>query len=689
MDYDFFIHQSQSPGSGEVLVQVHASSLNFRDVMLSLNALPKPSFDGSFYGRNLGMEASGIILQVGEGVEHLKVGDPVLVCEPSCFSSKLIAPAQRVLRIPGSKIDLLNAATLSSVYCTAYHALIQLANVQKGERVLVHAAAGGVGHAAISICQYLGAELYITASEGKQSYCATTFGISKSRIFNSRDTSWYCDLMKATNGSGVDVVINCLAQEHQRLGLESLKPGGRFCEIGKMDIFNNEALFLYLFRKNIAFFAIDMDRMNLDNPGKIQDISAKVFEHVAQGHFALIPYQTFSMDRLQDAIECMKSGAHIGKILLTNYGPAGTSEPVTITGRKAVNFNPDSIFFILGGAGGFGSRVIDWAYSRGARKFVTTARDPSKVNKMFPHLISGGATIHALQVDLTCPEDLQKVEHHLLHEVDGPVETMVHCAGIYEGFHFSNISDNALERQATVKVESALFMHHLSLKLERLKHFIIIGSCSIDTMAHFMATYSASNAMLAGIARQRESLQLPVTILNMTSIKDVGLVQSDESTREFQERVGIEAISSTRALRSIETMLEKGRSSMLQFQYFTPEVKMKTNSFWFETHGTMAVPGQLVFGNPVGTTRGHAKTYEDILNQVIGIIQEFNDVSDIGPATFLSSVGVDSFKMMEFGQQIQADFEYTIDPSVMSMTIGEIATAIHKKQVHSSKTSNL
>lgn len=676
MEYDFFVHPSQSPGTGEVLVQVHASSLNFRDVMLTLNALPKASFEGSFYGRNLGMEASGIILQVGEGVTHLKVGDPVLVCEPSCFASKLIAPARRVVRIPSPKIDLLSASTLSSVYCTAYHALIQLANVQKGESVLVHAAAGGVGHAAVSICQYVGAKLYITASEGKQSYCATTFGIPKSRIFNSRDTSWYRDLMDATNGTGVDIVLNCLAQEHQKLGIESLKPGGRFCEIGKMDIYNNEALHLYQFRKDNAFFAIDMDRMNQDNPGKMQEISAKVFDHIAQGHFMLIPYQTFGMDRIKDAIECMKSGTHIGKILLTNYG--SNNEPVTITCRKAVHFNPDSIFFILGGLGGFGSRIIEWAYSHGARKFVTTARDPSRVANIFPHLTSRGATIHVLQVDLTRPKDLEKIEHHLLHEVNSPVETMVHSAGIYESFHFQNISNNALERQAVIKVDSALFMHHLSLKLEHLNNFIIVGSCSIDVPAGFMGTYSSSNAMLEGIARQREYLKLPVTIINMTSISDVGLVQGDKITREFQERVGIEAVSSARALLSLETLLEKGRPSMMQYQYYSPEEKLNINSFWFETHGSISVPGQLVFGNTAVATKRRRKTCEDIVNQIIGIIQSSQGVSDIGPNTFISATGIDSFGLMDLGKQIQMDFDYILDPSVIGMTIGELALAIHK-----------
>jgi len=673
------MHHVQALKSDEVLVDIHAASLNFRDVMLTLNALPKASFERSFYGHSLGMEASGIVTQVGEQVTDLKPGDPVLVCEPGCFSSYLVAPAKRVLKISQGAIDLHNAATLSSVYCTAYYALIQLANVQRGEKVLINAAAGGVGHAAVSICNYLGAEVYITASESKQQYCATQLGIPKSKIFNSRDISWFVDLMAATKDEGVDVVINCLAGEHQRLGLESLKPGGRFCEIGKMDIFNNEAIYQYLFRKNLAFFAIDMDRMNLDNPEKIRDISAKVFDHVANGDFALIPFEAFTMDRIHDAIEYMKSGSHIGKILLTNYAD---KQPVRIACREAVRFNPAAHVVILGGAGGFGSRLVQWAFDRGARKFVTTvSRNPSRVTNLFQHLISKGASFDVLQVDLSKEEELEKIEHHLLYELDGPVETLIHCAGIYQEFNFNrDIPDNVLDSQASVKNGSAIFLHELSLKLDGVKHFVIVGSSSMDIPAHFMCTYSATNSMLAGLARKRESMQLPCTILHMTSIKDVGLVHKDRKVEEFQRAVGIEAISSIRAIGTLEAMICRGISSLLHYQYFSPEQKEHVHAYWSENFGTTAVSSTIIFGTlSSGEKKQSMTTYDEIFSYIKGITQELLGEQEISSSSLIPSMGIDSFGMIELGQHLQGDLGFKVDPTVMSLTIGELVNSIYKK----------
>lgn len=270
VEYDFFAHPVTAPSKGEVLVEVHAASLNFRDVMLTLNALPRYSFEDSFYGSNLGMECSGVVMAVGDGVYNVAVGDPVSVVEAGTFSSKLITPASRVLSLKGYNITLDQAATVPSVYSTAYHSLVQLCSLKKGERVLIQAAAGGVGHAAVSICSYVGADIYVTASKSKQDYCHNVLGVSKSHIFDSRNVSWFDDLMQATGDEGVDVVLNCLAGEHQRLGLECLRPGGRFCEIGKMDIFNNEKLFLFAFRKNIRLLAIDMDRMLFDSQHLVQ-----------------------------------------------------------------------------------------------------------------------------------------------------------------------------------------------------------------------------------------------------------------------------------------------------------------------------------------------------------------------------------------------------------------------------------
>lgn len=677
-EYAFFKYQTPCPKSNEVLVEVHAASLNFRDVMLSLGALPNASFECSLYGHNLGIEASGVVKGIGEGVNHLKPGDQVVVSGPACFASKITAHESRVQKLTPGTIGLDDAAALPSIYCTAYHALVQLACVKKGEKVLIHAAAGGVGHAAVNICKYLEAEIFVTVSSPKREYCILHLGIDESHIFESRDTCWFEGIMKATSNNGVDVVLNSLAGEHQRLGLESLKPGGRFCEIGKVDIFSNGILNQYLLRKNIGFFAIDMDRMNLENPGKATEITKAVLAHIAKGDFGLIPLKKFPMSQLHNALQYMKTGAHIGKVLLTNHD---SSKPITIQCREPVCFGPESNIFILGGAGGFGSRLVEWAFKLGARKFtVTVSKDPHRVTDKFEDLIAKGATFHVLQVDLKNEDELRKIEDFLTNPNNGPVEAMIHCAGIFENFKFDEeIPENVLDRQADIKNRTAMVMHKISMKVAGLKYFIIIGSASMEVPAHFMTSYAATNSMLAGLSRFRESVGLPCTTLHMTSLKDVGLVQKDEKISEFQNLIGIEAVSSNRALDTLETMLSMGISNLLHYQYFSPEQKRVVHAHSYETYGTSAISENISFGLVSSDNQKiKLKTYEDAVRYLESILLEILGISEASPTRQIGTLGVDSIKMIEIGRQLKQDLGYSVDPTVFTLTLGDLASHIFK-----------
>jgi len=148
--------------------------------------------------------------------------------------------------------------------------------------VLIHAAAGGVGHAAISICQHVGAIVYATTSAEKQE---TVRALGVEKIYDSRSISWYYDISRDTNQEGVDVVLNSLAGKHQQLGVQILRPGGRFLEIGKADIYDNSKIGLMTLRKNALFAAIDMDRLALDDPVLTSEITQQVFHHLSKGDY--------------------------------------------------------------------------------------------------------------------------------------------------------------------------------------------------------------------------------------------------------------------------------------------------------------------------------------------------------------------------------------------------------------------
>ena len=682
--YEFFAYEVKPPKTGEVLVDVQYASLNFRDVMLTLNALPRSSMAGSFFGYDLGMEAAGTVVEVGPGVHHVVPGDHVMVSAKGSIASKVIASAGNISRL-GSSIQMKDAACLSSVYTTAYHSLIDLCRLRKGDRVLIHAAAGGVGHAAISICRYLDAEVFCTVSRAKREYCIKNLGVPEQNVFNSRDVGWFDDLMRATDDEGVDIVINSLAGEHQLRGIQSLRPGGRFCEIGKIDIYNNEKLLMFAFRKNIRFFAIDMDRMTLEDPAALRSISEKVAEGLVAGHFQPLPYTIFSMDNIHDAVELMKSGKHVGKVLLSNRaedggGGHGKSGPLTIQSNAIVRCGGDKYHLVLGGAGGIGSKLIRWLHSKGARKFlVTVRRNPSRVTKVFEDLIAAGAIFEVVEADLSNPEGYEIIEKTVFGSVvDGQVESCVHAVGFWEPFYFSDIQEEPLKLQADVKVQAALFLDSLSRKLGSVARFILIGSNSDEQTASLLVSYGASNAMLAALGRMRLSEGLPATLLSLPTIIDVGVVAVDEQALASQRKLGYPMINSASAIMTIDSMIAEDTHELVQAVYVGPQ---RSGDLWSFAPWTGVADPVLLFENATNSRIDNAlETYDAVLERVQWLFVDSMGVGedDVTASTSLTSLGIDSLGIVDIGQQLKDQFGYTMDRTAFSMTVADLAKDVHQ-----------
>jgi len=216
----------------EIEVQPKAVGLNFRDVMYLMGLLPDEAVENGFAGASLGLEFSGVVTRVGAQVHDLAPGDAVMGFGPACFASNIVTREDAVARMP-TEWSFEAAATVPTVFLTVYYALKHLADLQPGERVLIHGAAGGVGLAAIQLAKHLGAEIWATAgSEEKRDFVRL---LGAQHVFDSRSLSFADDVLNATGGSGVDVVLNSLAGEAIRRNLSILKPFGRFLELGKRD----------------------------------------------------------------------------------------------------------------------------------------------------------------------------------------------------------------------------------------------------------------------------------------------------------------------------------------------------------------------------------------------------------------------------------------------------------------------
>lgn len=312
----------QKPRPGEVEIEVSATGINFKEVLLALGMLSIQSDTP----KQFGWECAGKIVSLGAGVEEFQIGDEVIAFGSSCYSqftttaSKLVAPKP-------AHLSAEEAATIPVAFMTAYYALVKLARLSQREKVLIHAAAGGVGLAAVKIAQMLGAEIFVTAGKPEKRAFLHNLGIE--HIMDSRSLAFADEVMKRTDGKGVDVVLNSLNGEFIPKSLALLAPYGRFLEIGKRDIYENSQLGLRPFDNNLSFFAITVEP-NLPN---FNSILREVVRYFQDGNLSPLPQQVFPITEVASAFDYMARAKHIGKVVVSLENKAAVKSLITEGGN--------------------------------------------------------------------------------------------------------------------------------------------------------------------------------------------------------------------------------------------------------------------------------------------------------------------------------------------------------------------
>ena len=352
------------PGPGEVEIEVVAAGLNFSDVMKALGMYPGLP-DGPV---PLGAECSGRITAIGEGVDGFRLGDEVLAVAGFAFGSHVVTRAELVAVKP-ARIGFEEAATLPIAFLTASYALEYLGRLGPGERVLIHAASGGVGLAAVQLARRAGAEVFATAGTPEKREYLRALGVGA--VMDSRSLDFADEVRRLTDGRGVDLILNSLAGEAIERGLGCLADYGRFLEIGKRDIYQNARLGLRPFHKNLSFFAIDLDRVIRERPAPLGSMLREIVRSVADGELSPLPHQAWPIAEASDAFRFMQQGKHIGKLVIS---PRGQTLPAVPAEDEPLTFRADASYLITGGLGGFGLAVARWMAGRGAGTLVLMGR---------------------------------------------------------------------------------------------------------------------------------------------------------------------------------------------------------------------------------------------------------------------------------------------------------------------------
>ena len=312
----FVSAQRRTPGPGEVEIEIRAAGLNFIEVLYALGLLPDPGVLVRF-----GMECAGQIARVGQGVAGFSPGDDVLAYASPSFARYTTAPATATHRMPAN-LSYEEAATIPAAFLTAWYALIERGQLHAGERVLIHAAAGGVGLAAVQIARLVGAEVLATAGTHEKQEFLRRLGVAN--VMSSRSLAFGEEVMQGTAGEGVDVVLNSLAGDFIPKGLSVLRRYGRFLELGKRDIIGNKQIGLEPFANSLSFQAIDVGTDLPDFAGLWQRVMARFRNR----ELTPLPHCVFPIHQAREAFEYMAQAKHIGKVVLS--AAVGVQLPVTV-----------------------------------------------------------------------------------------------------------------------------------------------------------------------------------------------------------------------------------------------------------------------------------------------------------------------------------------------------------------------
>jgi acyl transferase domain-containing protein/NADPH:quinone reductase-like Zn-dependent oxidoreductase/acyl carrier protein len=554
-------HPGHEPVGDEIEVEVHATGLNFRDIMYTLGLLPDEAIENGFTGPTLGLEFSGTVKSVGEMAHTFKPGDKVVGFGPSSFSNKVVTKATAISHIPPG-ISFEAAATIPSTFFTAYYALHHLARLQPGEKVLIHGAAGGVGIAAIQIAKWIGAEIYVTAGSDEKQDFLRLLGVDN--IFHSRSLSFADEILALTDGKGVDVVLNSLAGEAVNCNFRVLKPFGRFLELGKRDFYENTKIGLRPFRNNISYFGIDADQLMQCCPELTRSLFAEVMRLFTEGVLHPLPFHVFEAEDIVDAFRYMQQARQIGKIVITyrnGINNVHTPGPAT---RQHLELRADASYLVTGGLGGFGLRTAEWLAGKGARNLVLISRsgpESDEARAAIARLNRQGVKVHAVSCDVTDRQALAA----LLAKIDKtlpPLKGIVHAATVINDGLIRNMDADQIRNVLGPKALGAYYLHEMTLD-STLDFFILFSSATTLFGNPGQGNYVAANACLEALAKNRRAVGLAATCVRWGAIEDVGFLARNEKIKDaLQSRMGGSTIHSTVALDILEDMLFADRSGL-------------------------------------------------------------------------------------------------------------------------------
>ncbi|WP_432015382.1 SDR family NAD(P)-dependent oxidoreductase [Streptomyces cucumeris] len=466
-------------GPGEVRVAVRAAGLNFHDVVVSLGLDPDQPV--------LGSEGAGTVLEVGPGVDDLAPGDRVMGVFGGAFGPTAVSDRRTLAPVPAGW-TFAQAASVPIAYLTAWYGLFDLGGLRDGQSVLVHAATGGVGTAAVQLARHAGAEVYATASPAKWDVLRER-GVDEAHLASTRTTEFATAFLEATGGKGVDVVLDCLAREFVDASLRLLPRGGRFVEMGKTDVRDADEVARH--HPGVHYRAFDLMEAG---PDRVGAMLTEILALFGRGVLTLPPVTCWDIRQTPLAFRHLRQARHIGKNVLTLPAP----------------LDPDGTVLVTGGTGTLGALVArHLATVHGVRHLLLAGRrgpDAPGAAELVQDLAAAGARATVVACDLSDPAAAADLPARV--DRDHPLTAVVHAAGTLDDGVLSSLTPEHIATTLRPKADAAYTLHELTRGGD-LAAFVLFSSGAALLGTPGQGNYAAANAALDALAAQRRAEGLP------------------------------------------------------------------------------------------------------------------------------------------------------------------------------------
>ena len=640
-----------------VEIEVKASSLNFKDLMVSLDIVKS---------NHIGYELAGIIIK-SNSIEFKK-GDIVFASPNKSgkgISNIVQCDSKYVFKSPNN-LNFIESASIGLIYGTSYISLIKRSNINRDCTVLIHSALGGIGQACISICKMIGANIIATAgTKEKREILRNKFGIKN--VSDSRDPELFKkEILEFTNNKGVDVIINSLSGKALQANFDIIAKHGTIVEIGKKDILNNNKINLSRFIDSITLTSVHFDELLETNNKMIKEIMKELCQLFESNKLKPIQISKYHISEAENTIKLMKKGIHTGKLILSvdDWVPDKLENELYI-------FDPNQYYIITGGTGGLGIELINWMYSRNARNFILMSRS-GKLNYRGNFIVNKlkgiGCNIIIEKIDITNRNELTDFYNNNNYKVDG----IFHLAGIIKDSMTENMTDEDIELVLKPKVDGTKNLDLIS-KNYNLRYFVMFSSISSLIGNVGQANYSAANSFMDKLSIKRKNLGLPSTCINVGALGGAGMI--DRKVSKLMRSNGFNFIHFYEFFENMSRIL--------------PDINVNniciSNQDWNILYQNYT---NLKMIEKFQTKEDNNFVKKDIGIDISNKIKELVEVDEIDRDINLIRYGIDSILAMELSSWLKEEFKINIKQIdiIQGISVNQI---LSKFSINYIKTSNI